>query len=166
MNFESDFSEAKFNILSLGQFFFHSLADDRHSPAIKVRRADNVETAVDLDLELNDKSRMPTLVEPGGFEDLTVVSVPHVIIRPARGITNILNGAGAVGSIPRGALVMAPGGQRLIRVKGPNKGTLYFNISTGLQTSDVDSAQCLWATKWEVIVRSGDKETVLFERKN
>ncbi len=53
------------------------------------------------------------------------------------------------------------------RVKGPTMGALYFDVSTGLQlaTQDPDSAQCLWATHWDVIVRTGDRETVLFGRK-
>lgn len=163
MNFESNFSHANFNSLNPGDFFFHPLAGG-HSPAIKVRRADNVETALDLNLELKDGKRSPSLVEPNDFEDLTVVGVASAIIRPKAGIENILNGAGGAGTVPRGALVMAPTG-RLLRVKGPNVGTLYFDISSGLQVTDPDSAQCIWAIKWEVLARSDDKELIMFERK-
>jgi len=163
MNFESPFSNANFNNLKPGDFFLHPLAGG-HSPAIKVVRADKVETAVDLNLEQQDQSRLPTLMEPDAFQDLTVIAVKAAVIRPKPGLLSIKNGAGA-GSIDRADLVMLPTGT-LIKVRGPSISTLAFDVVTGHQASDPNSAQCLWTTEWQILIREGEKELVIFERKS
>ena len=61
------------------------------------------------------------------------------------------------------ALVILPT-QPLLKVSGPNLGTFAFDISTGQQANSPDSAQCLWASEWQIIIRENDKDHVLFER--
>jgi hypothetical protein len=164
MNFESPFSNANFNNLKPGDFFLHPLAGG-HSPAIKVVRADKVETAVDLNLVQQDQSRLPTLTEPDTFKDLTVIAVKAAVIRPKPGLLSIKNGAGGAGSIGRAALVILPTGT-LIIVRGPSISTLAFDVVTGHQASKPDSAQCLWTTEWQILIKEGEKELVIFERKS
>jgi hypothetical protein len=162
MKFESPFSNTKFSALKAGDFFFHPLTGD-HSPALKVIRADGKEAMLDLDLEQQDGSRQPSLVDVDDLDVLVVVSVPTAIIRPKPGIANIISGAAGAASIRMGSLIMTPT-DVLVRVRGPNLNTLIYSVVTGNQVSGPDSAQSLWSTEWQVLLKDGDKETVIFER--
>jgi hypothetical protein len=159
--FQSPFSNLNFSSLKTGDFFFHPLAGD-HSPAIKVVRKDRKQAVVDLNLQQQNGRHLPTLVECDDFQNLTVVAVEAAVIRPKPGLINLKNGA-AGGSIDRAALVVLPT-QTLLKVRGPNLGTLAFDISTGQQVDSPDSAQCLWASEWQIIIRENEKDHVLFER--
>lgn len=161
MKFQSPFSNANFNGLGVGDFFFHPLSGG-HSPAIKVLRLDKEIAVIDLNLEQQDGSRLPTLMHSGDFEDLTVVSVQTATIRPRSGIASLKNGAGGAGSIDRGSLMITPTAI-LLKVKGPNLATLAFDVVTGQQVSNPDSAKCLWTTEWQVVAREGDKDLTIFE---
>jgi hypothetical protein len=78
---KSPFSNANFDHLKAGDFFFHSLAGD-HCPAIKVVRADGKEGVLDFHLEQQNGRHLPTLVSCDGFENLTVMAVQQAVIRP------------------------------------------------------------------------------------
>jgi hypothetical protein len=164
MNFESPFSNVKFSALKAGDFFFHPLTGD-HSPALKVIRADGKEAMIDLNLEQQDGRRQPSLVDVDDLDTLVVVSVPAAIIRPKLGIANIISGAAGAGSIGMGSLIITPT-DVLVRVRGPNLHTLTYSITSGNQISSPHSANSIWSTEWQVIIKKSDNETVLFERGN
>lgn len=162
MKFDSPFSSTIFGDLMPGAFFFHPLSGD-HSPAFKVKRADGEMAAIDLNLEQDDQSRMPTLVDPDHFQGVNVIAVESALIRPTPGISHIKNGSGAFTTISRGALVLSPAG-KLLRVKGPNMATLEFNVETGMQANGQDSTRCIWSYAWQILVVDNQKETILFDR--
>jgi hypothetical protein len=164
MRFESPFSNSNFNSLKAGDFFLHPLSG-AHSPAIKVLRSDGKDALIDLNLEQqNTNRRTPTLMNCDDFQNLTVIAVKAAIIRPKVGISNLTNGAGGAGSAGSGALVLTPT-SNVLRVKGPNLMTLAFDVVSGHQTALPDSAKCLWADEWQVVVKEADDELVIFERK-
>lgn len=135
-----------------------------HCPAIKVVRADGKEGVLDFHLEQQTGRHLPTLVSCDGFENLTVMAVQQAVIRPKPGLAHLKNGA-AGGSVDRAALIIMPG-QTLVRVRGPNLATLAFGVATGQQANNPDTAKCLWAAEWQIIITENDKDHVLFERKD
>jgi hypothetical protein len=164
MRFKSPFSNTTFDSLKAGDFFFHPLAGG-HSPAIKVVRADGEDAVIDLNLEQQrGEPRLPTLMDADAFEGQTVIAVETAFIRPKLGVSNLVNGAGGAGSIGNGALVLTPAGN-FLRVKGPRLATLVFDVDSGKQGTSPDSAKCLWADEWQIVIEEDDKDLVLFERK-
>ena len=162
MLFRSPFSNANFDSLKAGDFFFHSLAEEDYSPAIKVARSDGAPAVIDLNFEHQNKRRLPTLVGLDGFTNFVVIAVEKAIIRPAPGLANINYGASS--DIDRAALVIGPT-QTFLKVRGANMGYSAFDVTTGLQAQAPESSQCLWAAGWQIIITENDKDQVLFERK-
>jgi hypothetical protein len=160
--FHSPLSNANFNSLKVGDFFFHPLTGD-HSPAIKILRADGTQAVVDLNLEQQNGRHLPTLVNCDDFANLTVVAVETAVIRPKPGLAHLKNGA-AGGTIDRAALVISPT-QTFLKVRGPNMGIIAFDMVSGHQCNSPDSPQCLWASEWQIVITENDKDHVLFERK-
>jgi hypothetical protein len=162
MLFESPFSNATLDNLEAGDFFFHSLAEDEYSPAIKVTRSNGATAVIDLNYEHQNKRRLPTLVGSEGFENLTVIGVENAVIRPAPGLTKIKYGA--VTDIDRAALIIAPT-HVLLRVRGTNMGYSVFNVTKGQEVQAPEYSQCLAAAEWQIVVSVNDEEMMLFERK-
>jgi hypothetical protein len=160
--FNSPFSNANFDNLQAGDFFFHTLSGEQ-SPAIKVVRADGKEGVVDFHMEQQNGRHLPTLVSKEGFENITVIAVQQAVIRPKPGLAHLKNGSGGA-SVDRAALIMMPG-QTLVRVRGHALSTLSFDVATGQQVNNPDTAKCLWAAEWQIIITENDKDQVLFEKK-
>jgi hypothetical protein len=161
--FNSPFSNATFNSLQAGDFFFHPLSG-AHSPAIKVVRLDGNAGVVDFHMEQQNGRHLPTLVSCDDFENLTVMAVQRAVIQPKPGLEHLKNGAGD-GTVDRAALILAPT-QTLVRVRGPNLSMLSFDVVTGQQVNSPDIAKCLWAAEWQIVIVEGDKTRVLFEPKD
>lgn len=162
MLFYSPFSNANFDNLQAGDFFFHSLSGEP-SPAIKVVRLDGKPGVVDFHLEQQNGRHLPSLVSCEGFENTTVIAVQKAVIRPKPGLTHLKNGA-AGASVDRGALIMMLG-QTLVRVTGHALSILAFDVTTGKQVNNPDSAKCLWAMEWQIVFTENNADHVLFERK-
>ncbi|MDA9525422.1 hypothetical protein XI06_35205 [Bradyrhizobium sp. CCBAU 11434] len=163
MQFESAFKNADFSALKPGALFFHPLAGG-HSPALKVITAQGNTMVVDLNLEQQNNTRAPTLMAADDFHGTSVVFVPEAIIRPTGGLSNLTNGSGGTSTIDRGALILLPSSS-LLKVKGPQMQTFVFDVDSGQQSTNPDSAKCIWSDKWEVVIRQGDREEIIFTRK-
>jgi hypothetical protein len=55
--------------------------------------------------------------------------------------------------------------QTLVRVRGHALSTLSFDVATGQQVNNPDTAKCLWAAEWQIVITENDKDQVLFEKK-
>jgi hypothetical protein len=55
-------------------------------------------------------------------------------------------------------------GQTLVRVKGHALSILSFDVATGQQVNNPDTAKCLWAAEWQIVITENDKDQVLFEK--
>jgi hypothetical protein len=115
-------------------------------------------------MEQQNGRYLPTLVNTEGFEGVPLMAVPQAVIRPKPGLTQLKNGS-SNGSVDRAALLMLPE-QALVRVRGHALSILAFDIATGQQVSNPDTAKCLWTAEWQIVLTEGDKDHVLFERKD
>jgi hypothetical protein len=129
----------------------------------KVVRADGKEGVVDFHMEQQTGRHLPTLVSKEGFENITVIAVQQAVIRPKPGLAHLKNGSGGA-SVDRAALIVMPG-QTLVRVRGHALSTLSFDVATGQQVNNPDTAKCLWAAEWQIVITENDKDQVLFEKK-
>lgn len=162
MQFESAFKNADFTALEPGALFFHPLAGD-HSAALKVITIQGNTMVVDLNLEQQNNTRAPTLMAPDDFHGTSVVFVPDGIIRPTGGLSNLTNGSGGASIIDRGALILLPS-SNLLKVKGPQMQTFVFDVDSGQQSTSPDSAKSIWSYRWEIVIRRGDREEIIFTR--
>jgi len=163
VRFYSPFSNATFDTLQAGDFFFHPLSGEP-SPAIKVVCLDGKEGIVDFHMEQQNGRHLPTLVSPDAFENVPLMAVPQAVTRPKPGLAHLKNGTSGE-SVDRAALLLMPG-QTLVRVRGHALSILTFDVGTGQQVKNPDTAKCLWAAEWQIVITEGDKDHILFDRKD